>query len=120
MASPKQTLGYDAEEKACAYLKSQGLILIEQNFQLASGEIDLIMQDGEYVVFVEVRSRERDYREALESITSAKQHKVIKTAMLYLLEKNCFNKVDCRFDVIVTDNTEIHWIKNAFSIEAFT
>jgi putative endonuclease len=119
MASPKQTLGHDAEEKARVYLEAQGLTLLDQNYYSHAGEIDLIMKENDYVVFVEVRSRNhQNYKEALESITPAKQRKVIKTATYYLLEKKWFNKVDVRFDVLVMDNSKIHWIKNAFNAEA--
>lgn len=121
MASPKQILGYHAESKACAFLELHGLILLDQNYHGPTGEIDLIMKEGDYVVFVEVRSRnDQNYQEALASITPTKQRKVIKTAIHYLLEKNWFNKVDCRFDVVAMDERENHWIKNAFSAEAFS
>ena len=116
MASPKQKKGYTAEKKACAYLESQGLKLIERNFRIKSGEIDLIMREKEYLVFVEVRFRKsEDYETALESITAAKQRKVVRTAIHYLISKDCFEKVDCRFDVVAMNNRETHWIKNAFS-----
>lgn len=117
MVSPKQKVGYKAEEKACAFLQSKGLILVEKNFSCERGEIDLIMKENDYIVFVEVRSRNSNYTEALESISQAKQHRVIRAATIFLLHKNWFNKIDCRFDVIAMDETETHWIKNAFNVE---
>ena len=121
MASPKQTIGHNAEEKAKIYLEKEGLQSLDQNYLCKMGEIDLVMKEGDYIVFVEVRFRDNEnYTAALESITPSKQNKVIKAATYFLLENNLYNKVDCRFDVVVMDNLEIHWIKNAFSVEAYS
>ncbi len=106
-----------AELDACAYLQARGLTLIEKNFRRPCGEIDLIMMDGEEVVFVEVRLRRQEYLgSAIESITPAKQRKLIKTATLFLLEQKWLDKINCRFDVLgIDDQNEMDWIPNAFS-----
>lgn len=116
MSSPKQDIGFQFEEKARRFLEQNGLNFIEKNFRCENGEIDLIMQEKDYIVFVEVRSR-NNYIEALESISSAKQNRVIRAAKFFLLTNDLFDKVDCRFDVIAMDETETHWIKNAFNVE---
>lgn len=111
--------GQAAEQLALCYLEQQGLRLIKQNFHSHQGEIDIIMRQGESLVFVEVRQRSRhDYGSALESITPKKQHRIIQTAHYYL-QRNPQQKNDpCRFDVVVIEplsgEEKIQWIKNAF------
>ncbi len=117
--SPTQALGKSAEEATCKHLKKQGLKLIEENYERNFGEIDLIMKDGEIYVFIEVRLRNPDsYTTGLESVTKSKQSKIKKTATAYLLEKNLWNKVYCRFDVVGVTQTDedyqFDWIENAF------
>lgn len=120
MKENARTIGFEVEKKAKEYLEQQGLVFQESNYQCNLGEIDLIMQDGEFLVFVEVRFREdHEYGGAIASVSRGKQTKIIRTAKLYLLEKNLYDKVFCRFDVITgeTRNGElsIDWIKSAFT-----
>ncbi|MDO8827163.1 YraN family protein [Methylophaga sp.] len=110
--------GKQAEQLACDYLLKQGLKLIQRNFHCRRGEIDLIMQDGQTLVFVEVRYRRNDsHGGALESITSFKQSRIITTAQHYLMQSGwSFN---CRFDVIaISAGTadKIVWIRDAFQL----
>lgn len=109
--------GKKAEQLAEKYLQNKGLKSIERNYYSKMGEIDLIMKDKDELVFVEVRSRKsRDYGGSLASITQQKQHKIIKTAYLYLQKKRLFDKYPFRFDVVGIDGQppEIQWLKNAF------
>jgi putative endonuclease len=107
-----------AETRALNYLKQQGLRLLCQNFTCKRGEIDLIMNDGNTIVFVEVRYR-RDQRfgTAAETVSRSKQAKLIYAAQFYLQKQRQQNK-PCRFDVIAMTAEEaepaIQWIKNAF------
>lgn len=110
-------IGTEAEVLALAYLQKQGLSLKVVNFRCKMGEVDLIMQDGIYLVFVEVRMRTSDdYGGALASITVSKQCKIKNTAKLYLLENNLYDKCPVRFDVLTIQGatSEVSWIKNAF------
>ena len=117
--------GQYTEGLACQFLENKGFRLIEKNFSCKVGEIDLIMKDKESLVFVEVRYRKsNNFGSAAESITAAKQLKLIKTASLYLQRHDKLNKYPARFDVvsitgfIETDNLDkinIDWIENAFS-----
>ncbi len=108
--------GKQAEQLACVYLQKQGLKLIERNFHCRRGEIDLIMQDGQTLVFIEVRYRRNAYHgSALESITNLKQSRIITTAQHYLMQSGWPH--NCRFDVvaITADLTDqIRWIRDAF------
>lgn len=111
--------GHAAENKACTFLQDKGLTIVERNYSCAPGEIDLIMQDGEDLVFVEVRSRNTTIAEALESIDGYKQAKIVRVASFYLQEKNWYDKVNCRFDVLAVTDTQMEWIKNAFFADNF-
>jgi len=114
----KKQLGDIAEEKACAFLQAKGLNLVDRNYRSPFGEIDLIMQDKNEVVFIEVRSRAYNtYGTAIESINKAKQRKVLKSAMCYLQKRKWLDKVNYRFDAVGCSPTNIEWIKNAFSYE---
>ncbi|HBI67880.1 MAG TPA: YraN family protein [Massilia sp.] len=110
--SPKQSQGRDWEQTALRYLKRQGLSFIEANFTCKGGEIDLIMQDGDTLVFVEVRQRAAGhYGGAAASITPAKIRRLVRAAQVYLLR---FPRVPpCRFDVIAIDGDHLAWLRNA-------
>lgn len=107
------TKGQWAEELAKDHLEKQGLTNIQSNFNTPLGEIDLIMQDQDELVFVEVRYRKHThFGGPLESVTRSKQKKIYRTAQYYC--KRFKTQPPCRFDVVaITD--EIEWIKNAFT-----
>jgi putative endonuclease len=106
--------GEQAEQQAHDYLVLQGLKPLERNFRCKHGELDLIMTDLQMLVVVEVRFRKTDrYGSALESVTPAKQSRIIAATHVYLATL----KADCpvRFDVIaLSGNGNLDWIKNAF------
>ena len=111
----KRRLGGFYEEQAARYLEEQGLAILEHNYRCRFGEIDLIAQDGEYLVFVEVKYRSsRQSGSPLAAVDAAKQHVISRVAKNYLL--TCRRSVDipCRFDVVGFDGDEITWVKNAF------
>lgn len=118
MRTANQNCGQHAEAEARDFLEQQGLKLVTANFSCKSGEIDLIMRDGEVLVFVEVRYRKLSgYGDGVESVTSSKRSKIIRTAKHYLLEQNLYDKVPCRFDVIAASpdvTQKLLWIKDAF------
>lgn len=114
-----QQTGQLAEQEACEFLKTKGLKLIHRNYRCLCGEIDLIMQDQQDIVFIEVRVRNHpNYGDAVESVNKSKQKKIIKTASYFLQQHKWFDKVNCRFDVIGISYTKtkaaIEWIQNAF------
>lgn len=114
-----QQIGFCAEVAACDYLVTQGLTRVTKNYRSRLGEIDLIMRDGSYLVFVEVRIRASSlYGSALESVTKSKQRKIIKTALCYISANNQQDQ-PIRFDVLGIEGTppQMVWIKNAFGAE---
>lgn len=115
----RKASGQLAETTACRYLEAKGLKLLFTNFRCNHGEIDLIMQDKEDIVFVEVRSRGRtDYGNALESVTPAKINKIIRTARYFLHINEWTYTVPSRFDIVAIHPVEgevtLEWFKNAF------
>lgn len=107
--------GIQAEQYAEKYLIQHGLVLIERNFRLKIGEIDLIMQDKDYLVFVEVRYRKNNhFGGAVASIDARKRKKIVNTAKYYLAWHQKYDKIPCRFDVVAIEGTQTTWIKNAF------
>lgn len=106
------------ERKASRFLQRQGLVLIQQNFRCPGGEIDLIMRDGDCLVFVEVRYRRHtDFGTAAESIDWHKQQRLINCGERYL-QQRAGTTLAVRFDVIsfgLSHGEEtLQWIKDAF------
>ena len=88
------------ESLAVKHLKARGYRILAQNYRAVRGEIDLIVQDGEFTVFVEVKTR-RSLRFGLPqaSVTLQKQRQISKVALAYLQSQNLLD-APCRFDVI--------------------
>jgi len=114
-----QGSGALVERAACEHLQQQGLALLARNFRSRSGEIDLIMRDGDCVVFVEVRYRaSSQFGGGAVSVDHRKRRKIIHTAEYFLLRNPHLGKFACRFDVIAatgsTQQPDLTWIRNAF------
>ena len=91
--------GSAGEYSAADYLKKKRYKILGQNFSCRFGEIDIIAQDGKYVVFVEVKTRRNEnFAQAREFVTVTKQERVIKAAMLWLQQNDV--ELQPRFDVI--------------------
>jgi putative endonuclease len=110
----KSLLGQSAEARAEAFLASHGLTPVARNWRCRFGEIDLVMQDGATLVFIEVRLRSRsDFGGAAASVTPAKQKKLLAAARQYLAKLKTLPP--CRFDVVALSGDALpEWIRNAF------
>lgn len=108
--------GAQAEQWAAQYLQRQGLKLVAQNYRSRFGELDLIMQQGDTLVFVEVRQRgSAEFGGAAASIDLHKQQRLIHTAQHYLAGLS--RTPPCRFDALLMDDAEggnAQWLRNAF------
>jgi putative endonuclease len=105
--------GADAEQAAADYLIRQGLKLLARNFRCRGGEIDLIMQEGGVLVFVEVRARaSAAFGGAAASITPTKQGRIILAARHYLARYQV--DAPCRFDAVLLQAGRMQWLKAAF------
>jgi len=108
----QQRDGELGEDLALHYLQRQGLSLLQRNFRCKGGEIDLVMQDGAALVFVEVRKRAASgFGGAAASVTARKQARLILAAQLFLQRYR--SPPACRFDVIAIDGDKLSWIPNA-------
>lgn len=108
--------GQDAEQRTQAFLQNHGLKILACNFSSKVGEIDIVAQDGSIIVFVEVRFRKQNrFGQAYETVTPAKQKKIVQTALMYLQKHQLVEKHPCRFDIVALDTeSEPLWIKDAF------
>ena len=114
--------GQEQEARACRYLQTRGLVLRERNYRCRHGEIDLIMDDGDTVVFVEVRYRANPlFAGGAETVDRRKQSKLAAAAAHYLQGHHDAARRPARFDVVALvpedDGRAPDWIKNAFQVE---
>ena len=113
--SPKQRQGQLGEQRALAFLLAQGLTLVESNFSCKAGEIDLILREGETLVFVEVRERvSPSHGGAAASITRSKRRRIVCAAEVYL--QRCRRLPACRIDVVALDGGRLEWLRDAIQV----
>ncbi|MCW8832459.1 MAG: YraN family protein [Colwellia sp.] len=118
--SSTRATGAVTEQLAKQYLLQHGLTFIDENVHCRQGEIDLIMQDGATLVFVEVKYRKSDhFGGAIAAVSLAKQQKIKHCATFYLHKTNLNEyNTPCRFDVIALtgeiNQPQVTWLKNAF------
>ena len=110
----RRETGTQYEERAAEYLIAQNYQILERNYRIRSGEIDIIARDGTVLVFIEVKYRKNDESgNPLEAVDIRKQKKIINVARYYLYQKK-YGDVPCRFDVIGICGSHIELIKDAF------
>lgn len=103
------------EDKACEYLTSNNITILERNYRCHMGEIDIIGKDSDTYIFIEVKYRSSPrYGLSYEAVTPKKQHTIINVAKHYLISHNIPMNNKIRFDVCGFDNGIITYIKNAF------
>lgn len=104
-SSNKQTGDY-GESLACEFLKKLGYKILERNFRIRGGEIDIIAKDHEELVFVEVKTRyTHEFGEAAEALTPSKIKFLIRASQFYLL-KHKLENCQYRLDAITVDFTK--------------
>ncbi|HHH84471.1 MAG TPA: YraN family protein [Firmicutes bacterium] len=108
--------GFSAEEKAASYLTKKGYRILERNYTTPMGEIDIVAQDRDNIVFCEVKYRRGTDPPSLEIITAKKQKKIIKAAHSYIRahEKLWTPQTKFRFDAIGLSDWKIIHIEGAF------
>jgi putative endonuclease len=108
--------GDAAEDRALAHLAANGLKLVARNYRTphrGGGEIDLIMRDGDTLVFVEVRKRSRsDFGGAAATVGHVKQRRIVFAARHYLMRLAA--PPPCRFDVVSVEAAGLRWLRAAF------
>jgi putative endonuclease len=114
--------GEGGERRAERFLRRQGLRTVSRNWHCRQGEIDLIMRDGETLVFVEVRLRTpHGFGDGADSVDAFKQQRLAQAASLYLARHRAWEDRPCRFDVVSIegDTDTIGWIRDAFEADGW-
>ena len=128
-------MGQWAEHQALQLVQKQGYLMVHQNYHSRFGEIDLIVQRGAELLFIEVKARSKTaYAQAAETVSIHKQRKMLKTALFFLHAHPEFESYYCRFDVICFDfyqrfaksiqhefsnfPYDLQWIENAFTFDS--
>ena len=111
--------GDAVETAALAHLQAHGLQLLARNAQARGGEIDLVMLDGDVVVFVEVRFRaSAAFGGGIASIDVRKRRKLVHAAQVFLMKNPRHLHAPCRFDVVDAcrdpSAPQMHWLRDAF------
>ena len=114
----RRNQGKAGEELAAQYLERNGLKILEHNFRFERGEIDLIAEEGEELVFVEVKARRSNaFGAPEEAVTEKKQEQVHAIAEGYLFIHDIDDR-PCRFDIVAIEyqngTAEIRHIRDAF------
>jgi len=118
-AAVEAMLGAAAEQRALQLLQREGLRLLARNWRCRGGELDLVMQDGDELVFVEVRARRHgDYGGAAGSVDQHKQRRLIHAAQTYLATTPAQTQMPARFDVVAFEGERPpQWLRAAFDLD---
>lgn len=99
----KKRLGDWGETEARRYLEAKAYVFIERNFRVPEGEIDLVMQDGDIVVFIEVKTRTSEsFGTPEESVSRAKRKRLMRAAWAFLQERERIDDT-WRIDVVAIE-----------------
>jgi len=109
--------GIQGEEQATKTLRNMGYRIIEKNYRSPFGELDIIAEEGSYLVFIEVKKRNtRAFGGPLDAINAVKKKRIVKTALFYMKTHKCLDR-KVRFDVVGIDRENIKIVKHAFILE---
>jgi putative endonuclease len=114
----KRKIGSGYENLAAAFLKQQGYLIREMNFRCRQGEIDIVAQEGKYLVFAEVKYR-KDMAEGgpLAAVDARKQRQISRTALFYLSKNRLPEDTPVRFDAVGITPDETKLVRNAFDFQ---
>ena len=121
MSKERQALGNWGEDRACGYLRRQGMRILHRNYRTPVGELDIVARLKTLLVFVEVKTRRGTaFGTPQEAVGATKQRQIIRTAQWYMLQEKCEN-LQPRFDVVAilcqSDEKEhILHLPNAFEL----
>ncbi len=109
------TTGRFGEDCAAKHLAQQGYTILERNFRLRIGEVDIIARDGEYLVFIEVKTRRsQQFGSPFEAVDIRKQQQIMQVASAYIRGKD----IPVRFDVVAVylhgQDVQVEILQNAF------
>src|SRR5690606_2171751 len=115
----RRARGALVEDAVQAHLERAGLHTLARNVGYRGGELDLVMRDGDTLVFVEVRYRAgAAFGGGFASVDGGKRRRLVRAAQLYLSGNPRLARCPCRFDVAEASGDpaapSIHWLKDAF------
>ena len=106
MTIARQQLGISGEALAVEELERRGYAVVARRYRTACGEIDIVAQDGDTLVFIEVKARATaEFGTAAEAVTPWKQRRLVRMARDYLTRAEISGR-PCRFDVVAIDDAE--------------
>ncbi len=115
-----QSLGSWGESFAARYLSARGLTVVDRHYQKKWGELDLVCREGDVYVFVEVKTRSRNYLpSAVEAVHFRKRQRLIRAALSYMKWKR-LEDYEMRFDLVLIEGEEVEWIRDAFPSTQYT
>jgi putative endonuclease len=118
---PRRLFGQEGEARAERYLRKKGYRIVAKNLRSSLGELDLVAEDGQVLVFVEVKARRTtNFGGAVHAVHPRKQNTLIRLAAQFLAHHHWTDR-PCRFDVVLLQGTEtaapqIEHIQNAFDV----
>ena len=126
MTLGKKKLGANGEEIAARFLKKRGYRILERNYRIRLGEIDIIAEQGADLVFIEVKTRsDTIFGSPFESVTVPKQRQLSKVALEYISKRRFHNR-PARFDVVGVElkktnsthlrDAKVELVQNAFDL----
>ena len=106
--------GNRGEAQAARFLEQHGCTILERNYCIRGGEIDIICRDKSVLVFCEVKTRTQSrFGTPAEAVSRTKQRRICRAALDYAYKKNCIDE-SIRFDIIEVMSDKINHIKGAF------
>ena len=108
--------GRSGEDAAVRYLEKMGYTILERNYRIRIGEVDIIARDEEYLVFIEVKTRRsKKFGSPFEAVDARKQQQIFKVASAYVRGRD----IPVRFDVVAVhlsgQDIRVEILKNAFT-----
>ena len=121
-APSPRALGSEYEQAARRELERHGLRLRDSNVGYRFGELDLVMDHGETLVFIEVRYRSGGgFGDGAVSVDARKRRRIARAAAAYLAAHSALARRTCRFDVVAVSGAVqapcFDWIRNAFTLD---
>ncbi len=124
----RENIGYIGEDLVAKYLKSKGYIILKQNYHSKFGEIDIIAESRQYLLFIEVKTRKENAPiPPAMAVSTSKQRKIVLTAFDFISKSRI--DTNFRFDIAevfyhADENGELkfslNYIENAFSDEVLS
>ena len=118
---PRRLFGQEGEAEAERYLRRKGYRIVARNLRSSLGELDLVAEDGQVLVFIEVKTRRTEgFGGAIHAVHRQKQQKLIRLALQFLAQRH-WTERSCRFDVVLlqareTTGLTVEHIQNAFEL----